>query len=567
VKASAIPPTGQVASFWPASFATTLRVGAAGSAVAMAIGVAAQILELSRGVVTPLSTAMEAAALLAVALFTGWVALNAGRVSSLAERLLAAERSRAALDVASANIMIADVDLNITYVMPALEKSLAKSRDFWAAKPTPVDVSNLVGKNIDQFHKHPDHNRVMLAKLDKGMTATIAFDGRTFELRVSAIISPQGVKTGYVVEWIEKTEAMRSAHRIAEVITAAKQGDFGARIDVAGLTPETHAVATALYEVYDDVDRYLREIERVMGALAQGDLTQRMDEHQAGLFGAIARSANGAMDRLGELVGRMRETGRAVSASTTEIASGSGELSSRAESQAASLEETAATMEEMAATIRSNADNAQRSNAQAAEASRKAAEGREVVSQAVSAMDLIEKSSERIADITSLIDSIAFQTNLLALNASVEAARAGEAGRGFAVVASEVRTLAQRSAEAAREIKSLIAESSTHVGQGVDLVQRSGKALDSIAGSIAELAESIDEISAASREQSAGVEEITSAVTRMDEITQQNAGLAEQSAAAARTLEGQAAQLAQLVETFRIGRQSGGARPWAVAAE
>ncbi len=209
-------------------------------------------------------------------------------------------------------------------------------------------------------------------------------------------------------------------------------------------------------------------------------------------------------------------------------------------------------MEEMASTVRSNAENAERANAKASDASRRAVDGRSVVSETVTAMDRIEKSSGRISDITALIDSIAFQTNLLALNASVEAARAGEAGRGFAVVASEVRTLAQRSADAAREIKELIAESSTHVSSGVELVNRSGEALDGITAAITSLAESIAEISSASREQSAGVEEISSAVTRMDEMTQQNAGLAEQSATAARALETQAAELGELVSVFRL---------------
>jgi methyl-accepting chemotaxis protein len=175
-----------------------------------------------------------------------------------------------------------------------------------------------------------------------------------------------------------------------------------------------------------------------------------------------------------------------------------------------------------------------------------------VVSQAVVAMDEIEKSSSRIAEITSLIDSIAFQTNLLALNASVEAARAGDAGRGFAVVASEVRLLAQRSAEAARDIKGLIAESSSHVGKGVDLVQRTGSALDAITSAIVDLAAKMGEITAATREQNAGVEEISAAVMRMDELTQQNAGLAEGSATAARALEGYAVRLAELVEVFRV---------------
>jgi len=458
---------------------------------------------------------------------------------------------RAALDVSSANMMIADADMNITYVMPALAKSLAASAEFWRGRGG-VDVSNLVGKNIDVFHQNPAHNRSMLAAMTSRMSAKIGFDGRSFNLNVSPIEAADGTRTGYVVEWIENTEALRSGAMIAEVINEAKEGSFDNRIDLGQLTPETRGVAEALYEVYGFIGGYLREMGGVLSALADGDLTRRMPEDQSGLFAELSRSTNATIDRLSETVSRIKATGEAVALSTSEIAEGANDLSARAESQAASLEQTAATMEEMASTVRSNADNAEQAAGQAADARGKAEEGRQVVTEAVSAMDLIEASAGRIGDITALIDSIAFQTNLLALNASVEAARAGEAGKGFAVVASEVRTLAQRSAEAAREIKELIAESSTHVGKGVDLVKRSGASLESIAESIAALNDSIAGISSASREQSAGVAEITAAVTRMDEITQQNAGLAEQSATSARQLEGQAAELGDLVRVFRI---------------
>ena len=541
----------QSATFTFGEFSRGLKIGL-GVCLAADVIVAGFVLQQAIGGAGfgPLGAAVLALALTATATGLTWRALR--RMTALDSQFAEARRHRAALDVASANIMIADKDMTITYVMPALERSLAKSREFWSKQPKPVDVSSLVGKNIDVFHKNPSHNRGMLTAMRDPMIAKIAFDERSFDLRVSPITGTDGSREGYVVEWVEKTEALRSASMIAGVIDAAMKGDFAQRIDMGRLTPETRAVASALYEVYGYLDGYFREIDGVLRALAQGDLTRRMPTGHSGVFEGVAGSVNETIDRLSSLVGRIKETGVALSKATAEIAAGSSELSARAESQAASLEQTAATMEEMASTVKSNAENAVRSTGQAADASARASEGKAVVSQAVQAMDLIEKSAARIADITSLIDSIAFQTNLLALNASVEAARAGDAGRGFAVVAAEVRTLAQRSADAARDIKGLIGESSAHVEQGVELVQKSGASLDSIAGSIAELAESIAEIASASREQSAGVEEISSAVMRMDELTQQNAGLAEQSASAARNLDGRAQELADLVGFFRL---------------
>ncbi|MGF1660137.1 MAG: methyl-accepting chemotaxis protein, partial [Rubrimonas sp.] len=253
---------------------------------------------------------------------------------------------------------------------------------------------------------------------------------------------------------------------------------------------------------------------------------------------------------------------------TAAIAESAETLSGRAENQAASLEEVAATMEQMSATVRTNAENALSARDLSSDAHTRADRGGAIVAKAVTAMGEISTGSAKIADIVSVIDGFAFQTNLLALNAAVEAARAGEAGKGFAVVASEVRMLAQRSAEAARDIKTLIDASAHQVEGGVKLVEETGKALTEIVEAISKVSDTIAEISEASREQSSGVEEITSAITSMDEITQQNSAMADQSAAAARSLAEQAQALERLMAFFSdSSRRASGSGAAAIAAE
>ncbi|TVQ54049.1 MAG: chemotaxis protein [Rhodobacteraceae bacterium] len=470
---------------------------------------------------------------------------------------LEAEREEAALkalalDHSTSNTMIADENLDIVYVLPALERSLAQSAAWWRTRPSPVDATKLVGLNIDVFHKDAGRIRDMLSRMQDVYTTRITFDGRTFQLRATPLFHADGRRKGFVVEWLEKTETLKALREIADVVAGVSAGDFSRRLDPGKVAPENRELVEGVNAISATVGEFLSRLDGVLAAMAEGDLTRRMDTTHEGQFGHLADAVNTTIARLAKLVGEIKNTGVNLRAATAQIAQSSGDLSSRAESQAASLEETAATMEEMASTVRSNADNADRSKGIADGASLQADEARTVVRDAVSAMALIESSAGRIGEITTLIDSIAFQTNLLALNASVEAARAGDAGRGFAVVASEVRLLAQRSAEAARDIKGLISESSAHVGKGVDLVQRTGAALDAIAGSIGDLADKVGEISSATREQSSGVEEISSAVMRMDELTQQNAGLAEESATAAQSLAVQAERLSALVEVFRV---------------
>ncbi|QIL45405.1 methyl-accepting chemotaxis protein [Acidovorax sp. HDW3] len=257
-------------------------------------------------------------------------------------------------------------------------------------------------------------------------------------------------------------------------------------------------------------------------------------------------------DALAQVVASVRGSSEAVASASGQIAQGNHDLSARTESQASALEETAASMEQLSSTVRHNADNAQQANALAQSASQVATQGGAVVAQVVDTMRGISSASQRIADIIGVIDGIAFQTNILALNAAVEAARAGEQGRGFAVVASEVRQLAQRSAEAAKEIKLLIHDSSAQVQQGTQLVDNAGSTMDEVVASIRRVTDIMGEISAASREQSAGVAQVGEAVTQMDQATQQNAALVEEMAAAAGSLSQQARDLVQAVAVFHL---------------
>jgi len=359
-------------------------------------------------------------------------------------------------------------------------------------------------------------------------------------------------------EYVNSLRAMLAYQKAqAQAIASASQQAYeNSLIVLSGLGALSIAIGALLaWLLTRSIVAPLKEAVAHAEAVAQGDLSSRPVTKRNDETGQLMHALKRMSDNLAETVGAVRSATRAVAGASKEIAAGNLDLSARTEQQAGSLQETTSSMEEVTAAVKQTADNAQQASLLTAAASEIAGAGRAMVSQVVDRMASINESSQRIADITGLIDGIAFQTNILALNAAVEAARAGEHGRGFAVVAAEVRTLSQRCAAASKEIKSLIEDSSEKVDAGNRLAAQAGAAMEEIVGSVARINGIVGEISMASREQASGIEQINEAVVQMDQVTQQNAALVEEAAAASASMQEQAASLARAVAVFRLGEK------------
>jgi methyl-accepting chemotaxis protein len=353
-------------------------------------------------------------------------------------------------------------------------------------------------------------------------------------------------------ETLDKIAALNAAGGEA----ASRNGDevyASARLWVIGMILAALAIGMALAMFISRiVSKPLIAAVNVAKTVASGDLTSKIDVRTKDETGQLLQALKDMNENLVRIVGEVRSGTDTIATASSQIASGNIDLSSRTEQQASSLEETASSMEELTSTVRQNADNAKQANQLAATAGDIATRGGEVVSQVVDTMGAIHNASVKIVDIIAVIDGIAFQTNILALNAAVEAARAGEQGRGFAVVAAEVRTLAQRSANAAKEIKVLIDDSVEKVNVGSQLVEQAGATISELVDSVKRVNDIISEISAASQEQSVGIDQVNQAISQMDQVTQQNAALVEEAAAAATALQDQASGLARMVDVFRL---------------
>ncbi|WP_052190485.1 methyl-accepting chemotaxis protein [Chitinibacter sp. ZOR0017] len=470
------------------------------------------------------------------------------------EKVVSDERARilGALDSTSTNVMLADENRTIIYMNRAVTNMLSRVQHELRKVLPNFDVNKLLGSSMDGFHRNPSHQASLLSNLQGTYRSQITVAGQTFVLIANPVVDSTGKRLGSVVEWVDRTAEVAVENEVNALVAGAANGDFSHRINPEGKEGFMLKLAEGMNQMASSTEGAMNDIARVLAGLAQGDLTQNITADYHGLLGRLKDDCNLTCARLAEIVLSIQEAAGAINVAAQEISAGNSNLSSRTEQQAASLEETASSMEELTGTVKQNAENAKQANQLAIGASDIAVKGGEVVSQVVATMSEINESAKKIVDIIAVIDGIAFQTNILALNAAVEAARAGEQGRGFAVVASEVRNLAQRSAAAAKEIKTLIGDSVVKVEAGSKLVDQAGHTMEDVVGAVRRVTDIMSEISAASNEQSAGIEQVNQAITHMDENTQQNAALVEEAAAAAESLEEQAGNLTQTVGIFKL---------------
>ncbi|MEA1844617.1 methyl-accepting chemotaxis protein [Agrobacterium tumefaciens] len=531
------------------------------------------------------------------------------------------------LNSITANIMIADADLNIRYMNEAVTALLKEAETDLKKELPRFDFGKLVGSNIDIFHKNPSHQRNMLAALKAQHRATIWVGHRAFDLIVTPLL--EGTKTtGFVVEWANAKERLQNVDfqgqmvaisRVqgiieftteGEIITAnanflkaidyrldeikgrshsilvdpeyartpaykefwdaLRRGEFqaaeftrfgknGKRVVInASYNPilDSKGKVTKVVKFATDVTERVHAVNTIAEALnklAQGDLSFCVDRPFAPDFEGLRNTMNDAISQMRDTLSDVARSTDQIDTGTREISQSAEDLSKRTEQQAASLEETAAALDQITVNVSNAAKRAEEARHAAATASGNAERSGKVVADAVGAMSRIESSSNQISNIIGVIDEIAFQTNLLALNAGVEAARAGEAGKGFAVVAQEVRELAQRSAQAAKEIKGLIRNSSEEVSTGVKLVSDTGEALRTIQQNIVAVNDHMEAITSSAKEQATGLSEVNSAVNQMDQVTQQNAAMVEETNAASATLAQETARLRDLIEMFQLG--------------
>ncbi len=430
-------------------------------------------------------------------------------------------RVRQALDNAGTVVLVVDEAFEIVYANEAAKTTFAQLQNDLQAELTQFSGTRLVGSSIDMFRPVPCLDRAALSRLRSAHTETLSIGGHTLVLSASPIVDLSGGRLGTVLEWRSRSREVAVEQEVRSVVEEALKGNLQARLPVEG---------------------------------------------KVGFHANLAGGLNELLENLSNVVRTIKSAVVEIRASADEISKGNAELSSRTQTQASALEQTGSAMEQMTATVTQSAENAAQADRLAETAREHAEKGGVVVSAAIVAMQQINVSSRKIADIIGVIDEIAFQTNLLALNAAVEAARAGDQGRGFAVVASEVRGLAGRSAEAAKEIKALINDSVIKVDEGAKLVDQSGAMLQDIVGAVQNVNKAVAEIASATREQTAGIGEVNGAIARIDDMTGKNATLVEQDAAAAQILLARANDLTLAMDRYRVSDAAVAAKPRQAAA-
>ncbi len=469
------------------------------------------------------------------------------------ERKQAVEMKRitTALDNVSRPVLLTDATGTIIYTNQAFKTSLGPLNQQIATKIPGFDATRLVGTRLDDFGI-AELTTQALAATPPGAEKEFRLAHLVFHYVANPVHSPQGEKIGTVMEWSDYTAEARVREELRELIQEARDGNLKYRIELSDKTGFYQFIGEGINNLVAVCDQFITETRQSICAMAAGDLSQTIEGDYAGAFRDLKDAVNRSINQLRNVITRIVEASNAVQQDAQRIASGNNDLKSRTEQQASSLEQAAASLEEITGTVKSNAANVHTANQLSSETQKKAKLSDETVRKTISAMNAIQESSNKIANIIGVIDEIAFQTNLLALNAAVEAAHAGDQGKGFAVVASEVRNLAQRSSEAARQIKDLINDSEEKVEFGTQLVNESGEILSEIINSICRVNKQISEIASAGEEQAVGIEMVNQSINTIDHVNQQNSQLVKQTADASAHLSKQAQTLAREVSYFRL---------------
>jgi methyl-accepting chemotaxis protein len=461
-------------------------------------------------------------------------------------------RVKIALDSICTGVMVADTNRNIVYTNNAASVILGKS-DAEIRKFEPnFSVDTLLGTSIDHFHQNPAHQAQLLSSLTDTYKARMTLGKCSMLLTANPMFNKKGQRLGTVVEWRDRSAEVTLEKEIDNFVLAAVTGDFSKRFDLQDKEGFFRNLGEDLNQLLHVSEGIIIEVVRVLGAVSGGDLTQIITNDYQGTMGQLKNHVNQTVEQLKDIISQIKTATNSIHAEVQKIAHDNNDVSIRTATQATSLERAAVSVKKMASTVQQNTINARQGNQLAIEASDIAGNGLKVIGQVVATMTDINEASGKIFDIISVIDGIAFQTNILALNAAVEAARAGQEGKGFAVVATEVRSLAQRSALAAGDIKNLIHDTVEKVEDGTLLVAQAGKTMEEMVKSIGGVSTIMAQISMASMDQSFGIEQINLIMTHMEEVTQQNAGLVSKGASAARALEEQAQNLTFTVNSFKV---------------
>ena len=469
------------------------------------------------------------------------------------------QRITAALNEASANIMVTDAEHKIIFINAAISRMFTAAEADIRQTLTDFHVDRLVGSQLNTLFQQSPQQALHLEHIKAMQQSTIELGGHTLNIVANPVTDEAGERIGTVLEWEDRTNQLAVEQEIDHLVESAINGDLGTRLKTEGKSGFFLQLGEGINKLLDQLSSVFDDIDSVMAEVAKGDLTQTMTRHYSGAFEGVKNNINSTVSNMEKTVSQLRQVADVVGTTAEEINAGNTNLSARTEQQTSALEQIASSVEELTSTVKNNADNTQQANDIAAASREQAEKGGQVVAKAVEAMTEINESSDKIAEIIGVIDEIAFQTNLLALNASVEAARAGEQGRGFAVVASEVRNLASRSAGAAREIKELIQDSTRKVLAGSELVNDTGDNLAAIVEGVKKVDKIIGEIATASQEQALGIEQVRTAITDMDDMTQQNAALAEQTSAASVSMTNNAREMRETIAIFRVSTQANSA--------